>query len=126
MARIVGFCCNYTAQVPVDVLEKEGVIGEGVIIRRLPCTGRLQVSELLDAFSDGAEAVFVAGCKMETCHNKTGSLRASKRVKYAKSLIEELGMDPQLVEMFFADRGSTADVVEAIKEMEKRTTKRSA
>lgn len=126
MARIVGFCCNYTAQVPVDVLEKEGVIGEGVTIKRLPCTGRLEVSELLDAFSDGAEAVFVAGCKIATCHNKTGSLRASKRVKYAKGLIEELGMDPRLVEMFFADRGSTADVVEAIKEMEKRTTKRSA
>jgi len=78
---------------------------------------------LLDAFGEGADAVFVAGCKIDTCHNKTGSLRASKRVRYAKGLIEELGIDPELLEMFFADRGSTGDVVEAIKEMEKRTEK---
>ena len=123
MAKIIGFCCNYTAQVPVDVLEKEGVIGDGVELRRLPCTGRLEVPMLIDAFTEGAEAVFVAGCKIDTCHNKTGSLRASKRVKYAKSLIGELGMDPELLEMFFADRGSTSDVVGAIKEMEKRMGK---
>ncbi len=123
MAKIIGFCCNYTAQVPVDVLEKEGVIGGGVELRRLPCTGRLEVPMLLDAFGEGADAVFVAGCKIDTCHNKTGSLRASKRVRYAKGLIEELGIDPELLEMFFADRGSTGDVVEAIKEMEKRTEK---
>ena len=123
MAKIIGFCCNYTAQVPVEVLEKEGVVREGVEFRRLPCTGRLDVSMLMDAFTEGAEAVFVAGCKIETCHNKTGSLRASKRVKYAKALIEELGMRPELLEMFFADRGSTNDVVRAVKEMEKRMEK---
>lgn len=123
MAKIIGFCCNYTAQVPVEVLEKEGVVREGVEFRRLPCTGRLEVSMLMDAFTEGAEAVFVAGCKIDTCHNKTGSLRASKRVKYAKALIEELGMRPELLEMFFADRGSTNDVVRAVKEMEKRMEK---
>ena len=123
MAKIIGFCCNYTAQVPVEVLEKEGVVREGVEFRHLPCTGRLEVSMLMDAFTEGAEAVFVAGCKIDTCHNKTGSLRASKRVKYAKALIEELGMRPELLEMFFADRGSTNDVVRAVKEMEKRMEK---
>lgn len=123
MAKIIGFCCNYTAQVPVEVLEKEGVVREGVEFRRLPCTGRLEVSMLMDAFTEGAEAVFVAGCKIDTCHNKTGSLRALKRVKYAKALIEELGMRPELLEMFFADRGSTNDVVRAVKEMEKRMEK---
>ena len=123
MAKIIGFCCNYTAQVPVEVLEKEGVIGKGVELRRLPCTGRVEVPMLLDAFTDGAEAVFVAGCKMDGCHNKTGSLRASKRVKYTKSLIEELGISPANLEMFFAERGSTGDVVDAIKEMEKRLEK---
>ena len=123
MAKIIGFCCNYTAQVPVEVLEKEGVVREGVEFRHLPCTGRLEVSMLMDAFTEGAEAVFVAGCKIDTCHNKTGSLRASKRVKYAKALIEELGMRPELLEMFFAGRGSTNDVVRAVKEMEKRMEK---
>ena len=120
MAKIVGFCCNYTAQVPVDVLIKEGIIGEGTELRHLPCTGRLEIPAILDAFTEGADAVFVAGCKVDKCHNKTGSIRASKRVKYAKKLIEELGLGPELVEMFFAERGSTNDVVEAIKEMEAR------
>ncbi len=120
MAKIVGFCCNYTSQVSKDVLEREGVIGEGVEFRRLPCTGRLEIPMLLDAFTEGAEAVFVAGCRIEGCHNKSGSLRASKRVKYAKALLEELGIDGARLEMFFTKRGSTADIVDAVKVMEDR------
>jgi coenzyme F420-reducing hydrogenase delta subunit len=123
--RITGFCCNYTITVDEETLKSEGLVPEGLEIRRLPCTGRVEVAELLDAFASGADAVFVAGCDMDKCHNMSGSRRAAKRVKYAKQLIEELDMDPGLVEMFFAGRGENEPVVNAARTMASRLDKNS-
>jgi len=125
-AQIVAFCCNYTTTVPEQTLKDAGILSENVKIERVPCTGRLEVQMLLDAFEQGAEAVFVAGCKIDECHNQSGSLRASKRVRYVKQILEELDIDPGRVEMFFVNRGETEPVVEAVREMEKRISSMEA
>lgn len=117
MSKIKGFCCNYTMSVDIDALKEEGLVPQGLEICRLPCTGRLEVPDILDAFTDGAEAVFVVGCQVDKCHNLSGSYRASKRVKYAKKILEELDISPELVEMFFADRGQSEPIVEAARIM---------
>jgi len=117
MSKIKGFCCNYTLSVDVEALKREGLVPEELEIERLPCTGRLEVPELLDAFTEGAEAVFVVGCQVDKCHNLSGSYRASKRVKYAKQILAELDMNPDCIEMFFAGRGETEPVVEAARIM---------
>ncbi len=119
-ARIKGFCCNYTASVSVEALKEAGLVPEDFEMERLPCSGRLEVPQLLEAFEQGADAVFVAGCMIDECHNLSGSRRASKRVGQARKIIEELGMDKGLVEMFFVGRGETGPVVEAVREMASR------
>lgn len=118
--KITGFCCNYTVTVDEETLKAEGLVPEGLEIRRLPCTGRVEVAELIDAFTDGADAVFVAGCARDKCHNMAGSIRAEKRVGYAKKLLAELDMDPGLVEMFFSGRGESGPVVNAARTMAAR------
>ncbi len=120
MSRIKAICCNYTLSVEPDALKSAGLVPEDVEFERLPCTGRLEVPELLDAFTQGAAAVFVVGCELDKCHNLSGSRRASKRVAQAKKILEELDMDPGLVEMFFAGRGETEPVVEAARLMAAR------
>jgi len=116
-AKIKGFCCNYTASVSVDALKEAGLVPDDFEMERLPCSGRLEVPQLLNAFEQGADAVFVAGCMIDECHNLSGSRRASKRVGQAKKIIQELGMDQGLVEMFFVGRGETGPVVDAVREM---------
>jgi F420-non-reducing hydrogenase iron-sulfur subunit len=119
-AKIKGFCCNYTASVGVDALKEAGLVPEDFEMERLPCSGRLDVPQLLEAFEQGADAVFVAGCMIDECHNLSGSRRASKRVGQAKKIIQELGIDQGLVEMFFVGRGETGPVVDAVREMASR------
>ncbi len=114
---ILGFCCNYTSSVDEDTLKKAGLVPDGLRIKRLPCTGKLEINTLLDAFEQGAEAVFVAGCQVDKCHNLSGSQRAAKRVGYAKKILEELGIDPARLEMFFVSRGETEPIVEAARHM---------
>ncbi|HID97735.1 MAG TPA: hydrogenase iron-sulfur subunit [Thermodesulfobacteriaceae bacterium] len=120
--KIIAFCCNYTASVDADALKAAGLVSENFELVRLPCTGRLEVVQILDALDNGAEAVFVTGCLVDECHNLTGSRRASKRVQYVKGILEELDIDPGRVEMFFAGRGETEPVVEAAREMKGRVT----
>ncbi len=118
--KIKGFCCNYTASVSVDALKEAGLVPDDFEMERLACTGRLEVPQLLEAFEKGADAVFVAGCMVDDCHNLNGSRRASKRVGQAKKIIQELGMDEGLVEMFFVGRGETGPIVDAVREMASR------
>nr|HDM99628.1 hydrogenase iron-sulfur subunit [Deltaproteobacteria bacterium] len=123
VGKIVAFCCNYTASVSTDTLRDADLIPENLDVRKLPCTGCIEVSALLDAFEQGAEAVFVAGCRSGECHNLSGSRRAEKRVVYTKRLLEELNIDPDRVEMFFVHRGETQPIVDAVRQMTRRILK---
>jgi len=115
--KIVAFCCNYTATVAPETLREAGLIPEGLEIRKLACTGRIEIPALLDAFTNGAEAVFVAGCLENECHNLSGSRRAEKRVKYTKGILKELYIDPSRLEMFFVNRAETEPIIAAVREM---------
>ncbi len=119
-AGIVGFCCNYTVSVEPEMLKERGLVPEDVAFKRLPCTGRLEVPAILDAFTEGAEAVFVAGCQIDECHNLSGSKRAAKRVQYARKILEELGLQPERLEMVFVPRGESEPIVEAARELKMR------
>ncbi len=119
-AEIVGFCCNYTVSVEPSVLKERGLVPENIEFKRLPCTGRLEVPAILDAFAEGAKAVFVAGCKIDECHNLSGSKRAAKRVQYARKILEELGLEPERLEMVFVPRGESEPIVEAARELKMR------
>ena len=122
--KVIGFCCNYTTQVTEEPLKEAGILPEQVEFKKLSCTGKLEVASLLAAFSrQGADAVFVAGCPEEECHNFSGSRRASKRVKYTKEILSELGIEPERIEMFFVPRQETEPVVKAAKEMLARLEK---
>lgn len=118
--RIVAFCCNYTASVATDTLREAGLIPESLDVKKLPCTGRIEVSVLLDAFEQGADAVFVVGCEEGSCHNLSGSQQAAKRVGQARAILREFNVRPERIEMFFVTRGETEPVVAAAQEMSER------
>jgi F420-non-reducing hydrogenase iron-sulfur subunit len=67
---------------------------------KVPCTGRVDVLTLLKAFESGVDGVYVAGCMEGECHFLKGNLRAKKRVNYAKTLLQEVGIEPERLEMY--------------------------
>ena len=99
--KIVAYCCNFCAFAAADLAGAMRVqYPPNVRIIRLPCTGKVDAILLMKAFEDGADGVFVAGCMEGECHFLEGNLRAKKRVAYVKRLLEEVGTNPQRVEMF--------------------------
>ena len=65
-----------------------------------PCSGKVTPVFLLRAFEKGADGVYVAGCLEGDCHFIHGNLVAKPRVNYTKRLIEEVGLEPERLEMF--------------------------
>jgi coenzyme F420-reducing hydrogenase delta subunit len=100
--RIIAFCCHYCAFTAADLA---GTMRQqyppNIRIVRLPCTGRLEVNMILQAFVDGADGVLVAGCEPGGCHFIKGNLRARKRVDYTRKLLSEAGIDPDRLEMYY-------------------------
>jgi len=95
-----------------------------VKIIQLPCSGRVDILHLLKAFEDGADGVYVAGCLEGECHFLTGNLKAKKKVQYVKEVLEEIGLEPERVEMFNLSSGQgprfaeiATEMVERIKEL---------
>ena len=117
------FCCHYTSQQAIaegaDGLKEDG-FPEGATINRLPCSGKLQVSTLLKAFEDGADGVCVVGCPEDKCHNVMGSQRAAHRVLAVRKALEELGVEPERIEMFHLERGFHPEFVDAAIMMDER------
>ena len=58
----------------------------------MPCTGRVDIINLLKAFEGGADVVFVAGCLEGECHYLAGNLRAKKRVNKVKKDFTAMGL----------------------------------
>ena len=112
--KITILCCHYTNEATAEDFAGIPALIE---VRRFPCSGLIEVVDILRAFEGGAEAVMVAGCETGTCHNRLGSMRAKERVEAARKILQEIGMEPERVQMFFVPRLDSGAFVGACKEI---------
>ncbi len=92
---IVAFCCNYCAFAAADLAGSMRLqYPTNIRIVRLPCSGRAELQEVLDAFENGADGVLVVGCMEGDCHFIGGNFKAKKRMVRGGTLLEEAGIDP--------------------------------
>ncbi len=119
--KIVAYCCNFCAFAAADLAGAMRVqYPPNVRIIRLPCTGKVDAIHLMKSFEDGADGVFVAGCLEGECHYLEGNLRAKKRVTYVKRLLDEVGTNPDRIEMFNLSSAMGGQFAEYVEEMTKR------
>ncbi len=122
--RILAFCCKYCAYAAADIAGSMRLsYPTNIKIIQIPCTGRIDIVHLLRAIEDGADGVYVAGCLEGDCHFVTGNLRARKRVAYVKKTLQELGIEPERVEMFNLSSAMGPRFAEIANEMADRIKK---
>ena len=88
-----------------------------VKIVKVPCTGRVDILLILKAFESGVDGVYLAGCLEGECHFLRGNLRAKKRVQYAKTLLDEVGLGSGRVEMYNMSSAQGQRFAEVAREM---------
>ncbi len=88
-----------------------------VRIIEVPCTGKVDIIHLLQAFEYGADGVIVVGCMEGDCHYMVGNLHAKTRVKRAKEILDKVGLGGERVAMYNLSSGMGGRFAEIVKEM---------
>ncbi len=97
---VVAFCCRHCAYAAADLAGgSRQSYPSAIKIVELPCTGRIDVVNVLHAFEDGADGVLIAGCLSGKCHYLKGNLYARQRVDYLRALLNEIGLDGERLRM---------------------------
>ena len=116
--KIVGFCCHFCAYTAADLAGASRIqYSPGVRIVRIPCSGRIDVSTILNTFAAGADGVYVAGCLDGDCHFIKGNAHAKRRVAEAKRCLAEVGIEPERLEMFQLSAAMGGRFAEIVEEM---------
>ena len=93
--EVIAFCCRHCAYAAADLAGgTRAPYPTAIKIVELPCTGRIDVVNVLHAFEEGADGVLIAGCLSGKCHYIKGNLYARQRVDYVRSLLREIGLEP--------------------------------
>ncbi len=94
-----------------------------VRVVEMTCSGNIDHRVVLNAFEKGADGVFVAGCMEGDCHFLKGNIRAKKRVKAVKKLLDEIGLGGERLEMYNLSSAQGARFAEIANEMTERIKK---
>jgi F420-non-reducing hydrogenase iron-sulfur subunit len=122
--EITVFSCIYCAYMAADTagsLRQEYPANMKII--RLPCTGKTDTQYILEAFEQGADGVYVVACSLGNCHHERGNERGRARVERTKKILENIGIEPQRLDMFFVSGAMGATFASIAQEMTERIRK---
>jgi F420-non-reducing hydrogenase iron-sulfur subunit len=122
--RILAFCCNWCSYAGADLAGTSRTqMPPNVRIIRVNCTGRIDITFILDALYQGADGVLISGCHPGDCHYTSGNLKMNSRFTLLKSLLEEAGFEPERVHLQWASAAEGDVFAEGITNMVERITK---
>jgi len=121
---VLAICCQECGHTAVDSSGMAKMkYPANVRVMKVPCTGILQIQQILEAFKAGAQGVMVVGCKSDGCHYEVGSMKAEKKMDLAKVLLKEYGIEPERLEMYKMVYIEGDQFAEAAQMMTERLTK---
>jgi F420-non-reducing hydrogenase iron-sulfur subunit len=98
--EIVAFCCNFCAYAAADLAGSRRMqYPPNVRIVHVPCTGKIEMEHVLEAFEKGADGILVAGCLEGGCHFLEGNLRAKRRITHVAAMLDEIGIGAERLKM---------------------------
>jgi coenzyme F420-reducing hydrogenase delta subunit len=116
--EIIAFCCNYCAYAAADLAgSKRMQYSPTVRIIHTPCTGKIEMEHILDAFLKGIDGILVAGCLEGGCHFLEGNLRARKRTDRIREMLEEIGVGSDRLKMVNLSAAMAPTFVASVEEM---------
>jgi coenzyme F420-reducing hydrogenase delta subunit len=96
-------------------LEKE--LGSKISFFPLPCSGRIEPLHFLRSLEGGADKVYLLACAEGSCRYQEGNIRARKRLSYAQTLIEEIGLEARRLELINMVSGNSKTIEEIVREL---------
>lgn len=115
---IVAFCCNFCAYAAADLAGSRRLqYPANVRIVHVPCTGKIEMEQILSAFEHGVDGVLIAGCLEGGCHFLEGNLRARKRSDHLRQVLDEIGVGAERLRMVNLSAAMAPTFVQRVNEI---------
>jgi len=116
--KIVGFLCNWCSYTASDLAGTARMkYAPNVRIIRVMCSGRVDPSFVLKAYSLGADAVLIAGCHPGDCHYQNQNYKTMRRYAMLKHTLPQMGIDPQRLKLIWASAAEGQLLAESIDQL---------
>ncbi|MCB2191814.1 MAG: hydrogenase iron-sulfur subunit [Deltaproteobacteria bacterium] len=105
--KMVGIICNWCCYGGADLCGVSRFQYPPYIrLIRVMCSGRVDMKHIIEAFAEGADAVFIGGCHLDDCHYIThGNYEALSMVQLTLRLLERAGVDPHRLRIEWVSAG---------------------
>jgi F420-non-reducing hydrogenase iron-sulfur subunit len=98
--KIVGFLCNWCSYAGADLAGTSRIkFAPNLRPIRVMCTGRVDPSFVVKAFSEGADGVLICGCHPGDCHYSEGNYKTQRRVPLLKKMLKQFGIEEERVRL---------------------------
>ena len=93
---IIAYCCYWCAYTAADLAGTSRLqYPPNVRIIRVQCSGMVHPNLVIDALTNGADAVLMCGCHPGDCHYREGNLRAKARADAIDLMLEDFDIEPE-------------------------------
>lgn len=100
---IIGFTCNWCSYRAADMAGTARIkYPPNVRLIRLMCSGRLDPTFVLKAFSGGADGVLITGCHPGECHYIEQNYKMLRRYLLLKRVLGGMGIEPERLKLVWA------------------------
>lgn len=122
--ELTAFTCIYCGSMAADTAGALRLTyPANVKLFRFPCTGKVDVEYILKAFEEGADGVYIVACPIGNCHHVHGNVRATKRLAYARELLEGIGLEADRLGIFYMSGSQAHGFANAAEQMTERVRK---
>jgi coenzyme F420-reducing hydrogenase delta subunit len=117
---VVYLCTNCIPQ-GVNLPRQWNQDGSRILVREVPCSGKMEGQYLLHALEGGARGLCVVACPKGDCHLSQGNYRAEIRIRTVQRLLEEIGLPPERAQLVHF---SPADPPQQLEQLVRSTVER--
>lgn len=116
--EVLAFCCNYCAYAAADLAGSRRMqYPSNVRVIHVPCTGKVELEQILAAFERGIDGVLIAGCLEGGCHFIEGNLRAKRRAEHLRAMLDEIGVGSERLRMVNLSAAMAPTFVQRVNEI---------
>ena len=94
--RIIVYTCYWCAYTAADLAGTSRLqYPPNVRLIRVQCSGMVHPNLVIDALTNGADGVLIAGCHPGDCHYREGNLRAEQRADAIDLMLEDFDLESE-------------------------------
>ncbi len=115
---LIGFTCNWCSYRAADLAGTARVkYPPNIRLIRLMCSGRLDPTFVLKAFTSGADGVLITGCHPGECHYLEQNYKALRRFLLLRRVLTQMGIEPQRLKLVWASAAEGVKLAQEITAM---------